>query len=83
MSFQNVYDVCAKYMNESGEVSQNDCLEKMIEVFQDSNDSTIHFFYQKAVYLYNMWDDNEMDEHISMVDELIEDVTGYLGEILA
>ena len=79
---QKTYELCSEYICDTQEVSIQEVLESIAENLNDDNEMEL-FRANASILLINIEGCTASEEDYLEADELVEDVCGYLGELLA
>ena len=76
-----IYLAAVNYLQGDNQKSAHDIIDECADIIKDIPELS-DLWDMLAVHI-NMWNDETFEEHIARAEELIEEITGYLGEYLA
>lgn len=77
MKLFNLYEIASGYLNGADKYTSKEIIEIACDVLADSEFNEL---YAECVAHINMWTENTLEKHIAQGDEIIEEISGVLGE---
>lgn len=76
----DLYEKCANYMCGDDTNTAKEIIEQAVDVLADNKD--LNELWSMCVFHTNNWNDNSIEEQESDADEIVEELSGELGEYL-
>lgn len=78
---ENLYKRAVNYIEGITDDTAHNIINYACDVLADNED--LRELYGRCCFHINMWNDNTFEEQIAEGDEIIEEISGTLGEYLA